>query len=194
MIMKCLMYKLSGSVLLLGALFGMGLNASAGVLKDWPVGQTLYFEGTHTFYITAVAEHQVLFDDYLYDKAWITRDGKHSVSAYVEEYLPTGEFLRVVMFYGSISDGGAVTLTNEEAVSDMQLHVGIIPHGPGVAQGFVSWNGHFDGSTLVAGMHGIGVQIQPATFPFYQKDPMDPSVLFTGPLSMELIMEYTLME
>lgn len=192
--MKCITTKLSRLLMTMGVFMGLGITAAAGPLEDWPVGETLYFEGLHGFYAEAVAEHQILFEGDLVDKVAITRVDKRTLSAVVEEYFPTGEFLRTLIFEGTISEGGVVTLTNESALSDMMLHIGIIPHGPGVSHGYVTWKGFYDGVSLVAQMHGIGVQIQPATFPLYNKDPSDPSVLFTGPIEMILTMDLVRVE
>lgn len=187
-----------GLLLVVGSIVGAASVTLARAPIDWAPGETIELEGYTRFGVYSIGEHRVLLDPadwFLYCKAIITVTGKHTFDLYTEEYMnPDDEApMRVYYTSGRISSGGQLSFSLP-AIQDIEMHTGVTPHGRGVNQGNIIYKGSLDDGSLIAEADVIGLQTHPATFPMYWKDPMDPSVLFDGPISFTFSFELSVVD
>jgi len=156
-------------------------------------GDTVYLDGTSGATIQAIAERVMLWDGTFYCEGWMTLTGVDSFHLTIAEHMPTptGEIIiRVREFDCRITKGGVVTFADQDLLDNLVPHVGVTPHGRGVQNGVATYVGYFDGQVLDVSAHVIGRQTEPADYPFYWKDPGDPTVLFMGPI--DLVFDFNL--
>lgn len=151
-------------------------------------------EGYTRFAIYSVNEHRYLTTGYDFNFCWCEAElipvGKHDFILNTAEYFIGDPVpFRTGSLEGHISSSGQIKYTWEGIVSDIQAHVGITPHGPGAHEGSIVYYGTFDGETLDAEMHLSGLQTQPAMYPFFWKNPDDPTELFQGPLKLNFMFQ-----
>ena len=87
-----------------------------------------------------------------------------------------------------------VTTTWDDLLANLVPHVGVTPHGRGINDNTATYMGMLDGGMLHLACHVIGLQTEPAEYPFYWKDPNDPSVLFRGPIDLTFRFDLTAVE
>ena len=170
-----------------GLLLVSAISATARQHRDWMPGDTLYLEGTSGATIQAIAEDVMLWDGSFYCEGWITFTGFNSFELTIAEHMPTptGEVIvRVRDFDCRITPGGVVTFPDADLLENLVPHVGVTPHGRGIRDGVATYMGYLDELELDLSAHVIGRQTEPADYPFYWKDPNDPTVLFTGPIDL----------
>jgi len=190
--------KFNKQVLLAGGCFMAAvLGANARDHADWMIGDTLYLDGYSGATIQAVAEGLMLWDGTFYCEGWLTRTGPNSFHITTAEHMPTPTGEIVIRYQendGRITNGGVVTIEDPVLLENLVPHVGVAAHGRGIQDGVATYMGYFDGQVLSYLAHVIGLQVEPAEYPFYWKDPTDPSVLFTGPIDMVFFVNLTVVE
>lgn len=196
--MNTLIRNTLGLLLIVGTIAGTASVTLARAPIDWTPGETIELEGYTRFGVYSIGEHRVLLDPadwYLYCKAIITVTGKHTFDLYTEEYMNPDDVAPMRFYYisGRISSGGQLSFPIP-AIQDIVMHTGVTPHGRGVNQGNIIYKGSLNEGSLIAVAQVIGLQTHSATFPFYWKDPSDPSVLFDGPISFTLSFELSVVD
>lgn len=184
------------AILVSGCLLAAALCAHARNHGHWMIGDTLYLDGYSGATIQAIAEGRMLWDGTFYCEAWLTFTGDNSFELITAEHMPTpiGEVVRVREAVGEITNGGIVTIEDQELLENLVPHVGVTAHGRGIQNGVATYMGYFDGQVLSYSAHVIGLQTQPAEYPFYWKNPDDPNVLFKGPIDLVFFANLTVVE
>ena len=196
--MRTLIRNTIGWLLIVGTIMGTTSVAVARHHQKCGPQKTIHLEGFTRFAVYSVGEQKELLspsDWYLYCSATLTYTSKRTFELVAAEYMNEDDVepMRTTYIFGWIRPNGELCF-GIDVLDDIQLHTGVTSWGRRPNQTKITYKGYLDEESLYGVANVMGLQTQPATFPMYWKDPDDPSVLYSGPISFRFTFELEVVE